>query len=80
MTDTTNHKSMTLEEIWSIAKTAHEEIQSIDFENRKYAEDAEYRDYDAKIEVDVADMKMMLMLLDHYKQYLEGQLNSPFPN
>ena len=80
MSVTMNHKPMTLEEIWAIAKTAHEEIQSIDFENHKYAEDAKYKDYDAKIEVDVADMKLMLMLLDHYKQYLEGQLNSPFPN
>lgn len=80
MTDTTGHKQFTLEEIWEIAKAAHEEIQSIEFANNKYAEDAEYKDYDSKIEVDVADMKMMLMLLDHYKQYLEGRLTSPFPN
>lgn len=80
MTDTMNHKPLTLEEIWAVAKTAHEELQCIEFANNKYAEDAEWKDYDSKIEVDVADMKMMLTLLDHYKQYIEGQLGSPFPN
>ena len=80
MTDTMNHKPLTLEAIWAIAKTAHEEIQSIEFTNHKYAEDTKYKDYGSKIEVDVADMKLILTLLDHYKQYLEGQLNSPFPN